>query len=91
MFIRVKRSVQKSGTYEYLQHRLDARGGGASWPDVMRDLSEVKAVDVTLDQERYLLRTELRGHAAEAFAAAGVRLPRLVEHLGPTRVPSAEL
>jgi len=41
----------------------------------MRDLAEVKAVDVTLDGRRYRLRTDLRGHASAAFAAAGVRPP----------------
>jgi hypothetical protein len=67
-----------------LQRRLDAAGVDCSWPDLMRDLDEVKAVDVTLDEQRYRLRTDLRGHASAAFAAAGVRPPRVVEHLGPT-------
>ncbi len=66
-----------------LQRRLDAAGVECSWPDLMRDLDEVKAVDVTLDEQRYRLRTDLRGHASAAFAAAGVRPPRVVEHLGP--------
>jgi hypothetical protein len=65
-----------------LQRRLDAAGVDCSWPDLMRDLDEVKAVDVTLDEQRYRLRTDLRGHASAAFAAAGVRPPRVVEHLG---------
>lgn len=38
---------------------------------------EVKAVDVSLDAQRYRL---LRGHASAAFAAAGVRPPRVIEH-----------
>ena len=66
-----------------LQRRLDAAAVECSWPDLMRDLDEVKAVDVTLDEQRYRLRTDLRGHASAAFAAAGVRPPRVVEHLGP--------
>ena len=66
-----------------LQRRLDAAGVECSWPDLMRDLAEVKAVDVTLDDQRYRLRTDLRGHASAAFAAAGVRPPRVVERLGP--------
>ena len=45
----------------------------------MRDLDQVKAVEVTLDERLYRLRTELRGHAAAAFAAAGVRPPPAVE------------
>lgn len=66
-----------------LQRRLDARGVDTAWPDVMTDLAEVRAVDLTLDGERYRLRTDLRGSAATAFAAAGVRPPRIVTHLGP--------
>jgi hypothetical protein len=65
-----------------LQRRLDERGVETSWPDVMRDLAEVRAVDVSMDSERYRLRTELRGAASAAFSAAGVRPPRLLTHLG---------
>jgi hypothetical protein len=65
-----------------LQRRLDAAGVNCSWPDLMRDLDQVKAVEVTLDGRRYRLRTELRGAASTAFAAAGVRPPSMVEHLG---------
>jgi Transposase DDE domain len=64
-----------------LQRRLDAAGVDCSWPDLMRDLADVNAVDVTLDDRRYRLRTDLRGHASAAFAAAGVRPPRVVEHI----------
>ena len=64
-----------------LQRRLDATGVDCSWPDLMRDLDQVKAVEVTLDGRRYRLRTELRGSASAAFVAAGVRPPRLVEHV----------
>lgn len=66
-----------------LQRRLDERGVDASWPDLMRDLAEVKAIDLELDGQRYRLRTELRGHASAAFTAAGVRPPSLVTHVGP--------
>lgn len=64
-----------------LQHRLDARGVEAPWPDLMRDLGQVKAVDLTLDGKRYRLRTDLVGHASAAFAAAGVRPPRILTSL----------
>jgi hypothetical protein len=52
-----------------LQRRLDARGITAPWPDLMRDLAQVQAVEVTCDGQRYRLRTDLAGHAAAAFAA----------------------
>jgi hypothetical protein len=65
-----------------LQRRLDAREVDVSWPDLMRDLGNVQAVDLTLDGRRYRLRTDLQGAAAKAFAAAGVRLPRILTDLG---------
>jgi hypothetical protein len=61
-----------------LQRRLDERGVDVPWPELMRDLDQVKAVEVSVDGQRHRLRTELAGHAAAAFTAAGVRPPRLV-------------
>jgi arginine repressor len=65
-----------------LQRRLDDKGVEVSWPDLMRDLGQVQAVEVTLDGERYRLRTALPGAANDAFAAAGLRPPRTLTHLG---------
>jgi hypothetical protein len=72
-----------------LQRRLDDRQVDVSWPDLMRDLTEVRAVDLTLDGQRYRLRTDLRGSAYHAFAAAGVRPPALVTPLGPAPTASS--
>ena len=66
-----------------LQRRLDERQVEVSWPDLMRDLGQVHAVHVDLDGQRYRLRTDLCGAAHHAFAAAGVRPPSAVTHLGP--------
>ena len=71
-----------------LQRRLEARQVLTAWPDLMRDLDQVRAVLVELDGERYRLRTDLLGSAYEAFAAAGVRPPSPVTALGP--IPPAE-
>ena len=68
-----------------LQRRLDAAGVESSWPELMRDLHEVEAVDVTLDGQRYRLRTDMRGNASAVFAAAGVRPPRVVERIAEPR------
>jgi len=70
-----------------LQRRLEQRKTDVSWPDLMRDLEQVRAVDVTLDGHRYRLRTELVGAAHHAFAAAGVRVPAPVTALGPAPPP----
>lgn len=64
-----------------LQNRLDDAGIDRSWPDVMRDLTEVRAVHATLDDVRYRLRTSLPGCASDVFAAVGVRAPRVCEAL----------
>jgi len=66
-----------------LQQRLDEKGVDVSWPDLMRDLAQVQSVLVELDGKRYRLRTDLKGSASDVFAAAGVRPPSVVEHLGP--------
>jgi hypothetical protein len=50
-------------------------------------------VELTLDGQRYHLRTDLHGSAYHAFAAAGVRPPAIVTPLGPAAAaspPSAE-
>lgn len=73
-----------------LQRRLDARGVKVPWPDLMRDLAHVQAVDVTCDGQRYRLRTDLVGDAAAAFAAAGVRPPAIVTSFGPVGPPVLE-
>ncbi len=72
-----------------LQRRLDERKVDVPWPDLMRDLAQVQAVEVTCDGQHYRLRTDLQGHAAAAFAAAGVRPPALLTALGPVP-PSPE-
>jgi len=66
-----------------LQRRLDERAVDVSWPDLMRDLAQVHAVTADLAGHRYRLRTDLAGAAHHAFAAAGVRPPSAVTHLGP--------
>ena len=73
-----------------LQRRLDERQVDVSWPDLMRDLAEVKAVDLSLDGQRYRLRTDLVGCAHQAFVAAGVRPPALVTAFGTTAPQAAE-
>jgi hypothetical protein len=65
-----------------LQRRLEEATFSVSWPDLMRDLSQLHAVRVELDGHNYLLRTDLQGAAYQAFAAAGVRPPPPVSALG---------
>jgi transposase len=78
--LRLEVDLQRRLDERDLQRRAEERKDIA-WPDLMRDLRELRAVYVTVDEQRYRLRTELRGHAAEAFAAAGIRPPRVCETL----------
>ncbi len=64
-----------------LQRRLEQAKLSVSWPDLMRDLSQLHAVRVELDGHNYVLRTDLQGVAYQAFAAAGVRPPPPVSSL----------
>lgn len=45
------------------------------WDELLRDLGQVRAVTVRLEDKKYLLRTEMKGHANFAFRAVGVRPP----------------
>ncbi len=49
------------------------------WDEVIRDLSQLRAVVVQLDGERYLMRTPLKGCAGQVFAALGVKVPPLAQ------------
>lgn len=49
------------------------------WDKLMEDLSQLRAVRVRLEGERYLMRTELKGQAHEAFRAIGLRPPPLAQ------------
>lgn len=53
----------------------------APWDDLLRDLSQVRAVTVRLEDQKYLLRTELKGYANFAFRAVGVRPPPAAQQI----------
>lgn len=72
-----------------LQRRLDKAGVDASWYEVLDALDGVRAVDVTLDDVSYRLRTELHALAHRVFVAAGVGPPPLVTKLDE-RLPQKE-
>jgi hypothetical protein len=45
---------------------------------LIRDLKQLKAVELTLEGEQYLCRTELPGCSYEAFQAIGLKPPNHV-------------
>ncbi len=68
------------------QRQLDEQGIDMSWPDLMHDLEQVQAVDLTLDGRGWRVRTDLPGHAHAAFRAAGVRPPPRIAPLADEQV-----
>ena len=64
-----------------LRRKLAEAGVAAQWDEIIRDLSELRAVSVELDGERYLLRSPLRGCAGRVFQAVGVRTAPLATPL----------
>jgi hypothetical protein len=67
-----------------LRKKIAALGRSVEWADLIRDLSQLRAIRLQLDAHHYLLRTELRGTAHVAFQAVGLRPPPLAQVLeGP--------
>jgi hypothetical protein len=64
-----------------LRKKIAALGRPVEWDDLIRDLSQLRAIGLQLDDQAYLLRTELRGTAHVAFQAVGLRPPPLAQVL----------
>jgi transposase len=62
-----------------LQARLQARGHGFEWDQVMRDLERLQQVEVEHQGKRFLLRSELQGSAGRVLQAVGVAAPPTVQ------------
>jgi transposase len=66
-----------------LRHRLKRKGLRLERGDILRDLSEVREVEVRHGGKRYLLRTPLKGVAGQVFQAVGVAVPPPVRQTLP--------
>ena len=58
-----------------LESRLDNCGLKFEWEDIKRDLCALEEVDVELDGQPWLLRTDIRGTCAQVLKAVGVAAP----------------
>ena len=58
-----------------LESRLDEKGDGWEWGEVIRGLDALCEVEAAFQGQRFLLRGQLIGQAHRAFAAAGVAVP----------------
>lgn len=64
-----------------MRQRIEAIDAKVEWNDLVRDLGQLRAIEVTLEGQRFLLRTDLAGCAHVAFKAAGVKPPPLTQPL----------
>jgi hypothetical protein len=67
-----------------LRKKIEALGKPVEWNDLIRDLSQLRAIGLRLDGQRYLLRTHFTGLAHVAFQALGLRPPPLAQLLDPS-------
>jgi transposase len=58
-----------------LCERLDAKGWKLEWNDVVRDLSQLQEVAITVQDKGYVIRTQTQGAAGKVAQACGVALP----------------
>lgn len=64
-----------------LRKKIEQLGQRVEWEDLIRDLSQLRAIALRLDEHRYVLRTDLTGVAHVAFKAMGLRPPPLAQRL----------
>lgn len=62
-----------------LKRKLAEAKVTVQWDEVIRDLSQLRAVVVQFTGQQYLLRSPLKGSAAEVFSAVGVKAPPLAQ------------
>jgi len=70
-----------------LQRKMVEKNIDVEYSYVLRDLQQLRAVEMTIGDTKYLCRTELAGKAYEAFRALGIRPPAQVAELNSTRTP----
>lgn len=58
-----------------LERRLATRAAAWEWAEVVRGLDNLQEVEAMFQGHRYMLRSQLTGHAHKAIQAAGVAVP----------------
>ena len=64
-----------------LEIRLAQKGLEAEWAEIVRGLDNLQQVELLLQGSRFLLRSELKGHASQALRAAEVALPPVLQEI----------
>ncbi|KUK53872.1 MAG: Transposase IS4 family protein [Desulfotomaculum sp. 46_296] len=65
-----------------LQRKIKEKGLDLEYTYLLRDLAQLKAVELNIDEEKYLCRTELVGNTYEAFKVLDIRPPMQIAPLG---------
>jgi transposase len=58
-----------------LQRRLTAKRGGLEWADVIRDLGQLHETTIAIQDQQYVVRSEIKGTVGKVFQACGVAIP----------------
>ena len=58
-----------------LEQRLEQKGGGWEWAEIVRGLDNLQEVEARFQGKRFVMRSQVLGQAHKAFMAAGVALP----------------
>jgi hypothetical protein len=58
-----------------LEQRLEEKGEGWEWAEILRGLDNLQEIEARFRGRRFVLRSQVLGQAHKAFRAAGVALP----------------
>jgi transposase len=64
-----------------LEMRLDSKGLDAEWAEIIRGLDHLQQVELHLQGSRFLLRSQIKGDASQAFRAAEVAIPPVLQEI----------
>ncbi|HEY5705759.1 MAG TPA: hypothetical protein VIS96_09320, partial [Terrimicrobiaceae bacterium] len=64
-----------------LEIRMEQKGLVAEWAEVIRGLDNLQEVELSLQNSRFLLRSQLKGDASQAIRAAEVALPPVLQKI----------
>ena len=64
-----------------LELRLEQKGLVAEWAQIIRGLDHLQQVELLLQGSRFLMRSEIKGHASQAIRAAEVAMPPVIQEI----------
>lgn len=59
----------------------DVKSLVAEWAEIIRGLDHLQQVELHLQGSRFLLRSEIKGHASQAIRAAEVAVPQVLQEI----------